>query len=317
MHDVLATGGGDMTTSAEAVARDREQTFVLGTEARFPLDLTGSVPAQWAAYEAAIEDAWDPENSTLWDGFDPELIAASDRAAGALVWSHRTWVEYPAIAESEAVLVRACLEPGTSIDFKYCLSLRAVERARSTDLAHILAARLGAYQSAPAGPELIALLDDDLVRRALHVTVDLDAYVAAHLIAQSAIDLAMWQASIENATPTLAKLLAFVVRDKARMIAVGWTQMMERIPQRDDGGRRLIARTVSDVLQTEELKGRQVPVFLGPGEDRDRLLAAHELAAAAGLGGVVGDDQRRVAHQAITDVADRFHQLGVEIDMPR
>lgn len=306
-----------MTTSAEAVARDRDHAFLLGAEARFPLDLTGSVPAQWAAYEEAIDEVWDPENSTLWDGFEPELLAPRDRAAGALVWSHRTWVEYPAIAESEAVLVRACLEPRTSIDFKYCLSMRAVERARSTDLAHILATRLGAYQSAPAGPELIALLDDDLVRRALHAHVDLDAYVAAHLIAQSTIDLAMWQAGIEHATPTLAKLMSLVVRDKARMVAVAWAQIIERVPQRDEGNRRLIASAVSDVLQTEELRGRQVPVFLGPGEDRDRLLAAHELAAAAGLGGVAGDDQRKVAQQAINDVAARFHQLGVEIDLPR
>ena len=80
-----------------------------------------------------------PKTQSLWVDFDPERFSDADREAGALVWSHRAWVEYSAIAESEAVLVRSCIESGINVDFKYCLSMRAVERARSTDLAHILA----------------------------------------------------------------------------------------------------------------------------------------------------------------------------------
>jgi hypothetical protein len=219
-----------MSVSAEAVARDRDRDFVLGTEDRFPLDLSGTNSPKWAAYESAIQHVWDPEDASLWVGFDPERFSDADREAGALVWSHRAWVEYLAIAESEAVLVRSCIESGISVDFKYCLSMRAVERARSTDLAHILATRLGTYRPSPSGPGLVELLDDDLVRRALHADTDLDGYVAAHLIAQGAIDLAMWRASVNGADPTIARLVSLVVSDKARMVDVAWAQLSEQAP---------------------------------------------------------------------------------------
>lgn len=305
-----------MSISTEALARDREQNFVLGDEHRFPLVLTGTVPSQWDAYESAIQQVWDPEAEAPWEGFDPDLFTADQREAGALVWSHRAWIDYPAIAESEAVLVRACIEPGISVDFKYCLSMRAVERARSTDLAHILATRLGGFRSSPAGPELRSLLNDDLVRRALHARTDLDAFVAAHLIGQGTIDLAMWRASIDHAHPTIAHLAALAVRDKARMVEVAWAQLGERVPQRDDADRRLIAATVTDVLADEECKGRQVPALLGPGEDRDLLTAAHE-RAAEGLGGIPAERQIAVARQAMSEVADRLLALGVVIEVPR
>jgi hypothetical protein len=78
----------------------------------------------------------------------------------------------------------------------------------------------------------------------------------------------------------------------------------------------LIAATVSDVLATEEWRGRQVPALLDPSDDRDLLIAAHE-RAAVGLGGVGPDTQLAVARRSIAEVADRFLSLGIAIDVPR
>lgn len=305
-----------MTTSLETIARDRDQEFVLGSEERFPLRLTSSEAPQWDAYETSIREVWDPEDVELWSGFDPAAFSAEDRAAGALVWSHRAWTEYPAIAESEAALIRACLEPGLEVDFKYSLSMRAVERARSTDLSHMFAKQLGAYQTSPAGPELVALLNSELVRRVLHASVDFDSYVAAHLIAQGEIDLAMWIAGSEHAAPPVTRLMTHVINDKQRMLDVAWMRIENRLPNRDADIRELIGTTVSAVLETEEFQGRQVPALLASGPDREQLGAAYERAAAAGLGSATPDRQIEAARAACSTMAARFSKLGVDVRVP-
>jgi hypothetical protein len=305
-----------MTTSLDDSARDRGRPFQLGTEQRFPLDLTARTPLQWEAYETALREAWDPEDERLWADFDPAIHSAPDRAAGALVWSHRAWVEYPAIAESEAVLIRACLEPGVEIDLKYCLSMRAVERARSTDLAHIMATRLHAYEAGPATVELAALLDDELVRRVLHSDSDLDVYIAAHIAVQATIDLRMWEQAAVHSEAPLAQLIALVTRDKARMLEVAWRRLGQVFPNRAEAERRLVADAVLLVLVDEELRGRQVPALLNDGADRTRLLMAHEQASKSGLGGIPPTEQLEVADAALGEAAGRLAEHGVHIEMP-
>jgi len=305
-----------MTTSTEVLARDRDHEFILGSEERFPLRLTSSSAPRWDAYEMAIREVWDPEDDDVWSGFDPAAFSPEDRAAGALVWSHRAWIEYPAIAESEAVLIRACLEPGLEVDFKYCMSMRAVERARSTDLSHMLAKKLGGYEPAPTGPELVALLDDDLVRRVLHARVDFDCYIAAHLIAQGEIDLAMWVAGTDGATAPVNRLMSKVITDKQRMLDVAWSRIEHTLPDRDTDLRDRAGRTISAVLETEEFQGRQVPALLASGRDRERLGEAYSRAAAAGLGAATPDRQVEAARAATSTMAARFSNLGVDVRVP-
>ncbi|MEQ8718677.1 MAG: hypothetical protein RIE08_13790 [Acidimicrobiales bacterium] len=302
-----------MTASAETTALDLTRPFRLGTEQRFPLDLTSSSATVWDAYETALREVWDPEDEALWKGFDVATYDEATRAGGALVWSHLAWIEFPAIAESEAVLIRACLEPGVDIDLKYCLSMRAVERARSTDLAHMVAARLDHYESEPTGTGLAGLLDDELVRRALHVDSDLDAYIAAHLGAQATVDLRMWEAAAANAREPLAGLIGLVVRDKARMLEVAWTHLAETIPGRTEADRRAIAAAVEYVIVEEELRGRRVPALLAAGTDRDGLMTAHSVAATAGLAGVTEAEQLDAVESALTEVAARLADLDIVI----
>jgi hypothetical protein len=301
-----------MAPSVETAALDRERPFRIGAERRFPLHLTFAVPPIRDAYERSLVEAWDPEDEAHWTGFDPREHDESARRAGASVWSHLAWVEFPAIAESEAVLVRACLEPDIDVDLKYCLSMRAVERARSTDLAHIVARRLHGYEPVPAGEELALLLDDELVRRALHADSDLDAYIAAHLGAQATVDLVMWERTAQNARGALGDLAALVVRDKARMLDVAWAHLELVVPRRDEAGRRMIADAVDYVVEVEERRGRRVPALLAPGADREHLLEAHAIAAAAGLGGVPEADQREAVESALAEVAARLSPLGIE-----
>ena len=301
-----------MSEVIELTALDRESNFELGVEARFPLDLTSTKPTMWEAYEASLVQAWDPEDESLWSDFDLSQYTSGERVAGALVWSHRAWVEHSAIAESEAVLVRVCLEAGISADFKYCVSMRAVERARSTDLCHILATRLDKYQSSPQTKELVDLLDDELVRRALHARSDIDAYIGAHLVAQSTIDLRIWECARTNSDPGLGRVVDHVIRDKARMLEVAWLYMEDAVAKRTPEVRSFISSNVNYVVFEEEGQGRQLPAFLNSGIDATALTEANRLAIA-GLGGVSDGDQRETFETAVDELKTKFSSMGIEV----
>ena len=267
----------------------------------------------WQAYEASLDEVWDPEDPTVWNGFDAGRYAPEARRSAALVWSHRAWVEHSAIAESEAVLVRACLEPGVSADFKYCVSMRAVERARSTDLCYLIATRLHGYHPGPPTAQLERLLDDEQVRRVLHERGDLDAYVAAHLVAQSSIDLRSWERARANTDEPLAGAIDLVLRDKARMLEVAWLHLADGAANRSEAERRMIAANINHVLWEEEGRGRQLPALLDPSPDAVDLCRAHE-DATVGLGGVSPADQRDVFDSAVAELGPRMAGLGIDLD---
>ena len=301
-----------MSEATELRALDRESNFELGIEARFPLDLTSTKPTMWEAYEASLVQTWDPEDESLWLDFDFGRYTAGERAAGALVWSHRAWVEHSAIAESEAVLVRACLEVGVSADFKYCVSMRAVERARSTDLCHILATRLDRYQSSPHTKELADLLNDELVRRVLHAQSDIDSYIGAHLVAQSTIDLRTWECARTNSDAGLGRVVDHVIRDKVRMLKVAWLYMEDAVAKNSNEVRSLISSNVNYVLFEEEVRGRQLPAFLNSGRDATALAEANRIAIA-GLGGVSDGEQHEIFEVAVDELKAKFALLGIEV----
>jgi len=296
----------------ELKAIERESAFELGAEVRFPLDLSSTKPMMWAAYEASLVQVWDPEDESLWVDFDLGQYTAEERTAGALVWSHRAWVEHSAIEESEAVLVRMCLEAGVSADFKYCVSMRAVERARSTDLCHILATRLDRYQPSPRTEELASLLDDELVRRVLHAQSDINAYVAAHLVAQSTIDLRVWECAKTNVGVGLELLIDHVIRDKARMLEVAWLYVEDVLAEQSTEVRDSVSSTINYVLFEEEGRGRQLPAFLSSGVDATGFADANRIAVA-GLGGVSDEDQHKTFESAVGELQTKFASLGIEI----
>ncbi len=297
----------------ELLAVGRSAAFELGTENRFPLVLTSTKSAIWEAYESALTEVWDPEDETHWADLDPASFTAAQRQAAALVWSHRAWVDHAAMAESEAVLVRACLEPAVSVDFKYCVGMRAVERARSVDACYMAAAKLDRYHAAPASSELMRLLNDDLLRRALHARTHLGAYVAAHLVAQATIDLRAWERVSRPLPSGLAALAGLVVRDKARMLDVGWVQLGEMAEAADERTLAEMAATTAYVLYREEGRGRQLPALLTPGGENEAIVAAYEVAAEAGLGGLTSTTQREVFDVATTEVTTAMAGYGIDV----
>jgi hypothetical protein len=308
-----------LTARRDARAVDRSEPFELGAERRFPLDLRPARPTMWEMYEEALRHTWDPDDARHWQDAAAELGRADgdERAAAALVWSHRAWIEFTGVAESEALLVRLCLEPGIGVDTKYCLALRAVEKARAADACHLLADRLAAYVPDPA-PGVEAVLNADLVRRALHRSVDADGYVIAHLYVQALVDLEVWErtlAAVTTTTPApIGRLLGLIVGDKRRQVDWAWEHVTARAGSFDAA---VASEQVRAVVETEELAGRRVAAFLPESAARSSLLGAQERATTAALGAIHPDDERAALAAALDRAAVQLASVGVTLTPPR
>jgi len=298
---------------AEVNARSREEPIPLTTEHRFPLGLAPELPAIWELYEEAKAEPWDPEEDSWVSTFDAGVYSAEALAGAALTWSRRAWLEFTGLAESEALVVRLCLEPGREVDAKFCLSARATEKARSTDASRILAALFERYHVDSPSSDLQELLDGDLIRRALHGAVDVDAYIIGHLCFQASVDLALWEAIRDAARePAVVDITDAILRDKRRQTTFGWSYLDVRNEHLSDEQRGAAATTLIGLLDNEELRGLRVTALLPPGAGRDQLNSAQMATAAAGLGAVPPDDEIEVLRSSVADVRRRLSALGIE-----
>lgn len=299
---------------AEADAKLRAQPIPLTTEHRFPLGLAPEVPEIWALYEDSKTERWDPEDPSWVAGFDAGRHSPEALAGAALTWSRRAWLEFTGMAESEALVVRLCLERGREVDAKFCLSARATEKARSADASRILASLFDRYHVDSPSADLHDLLDGDLIRRALHGGVDVDAYLIGHLCFQASVDLALWEA-LRGATdePTVAGLVDAILGDKRRQTAFGWRYLELRNPHLTDDQRQAATNTLRALLDAEELRGLRIAGLLPPGHGRDVLLTAQADTATAGLGAVPPDEEIELFRRTVADVRRRLEPLGIEL----
>jgi hypothetical protein len=300
-----------MTQRPDLLATDRVRPFGLGTENRFPLDLQPSRPAVWEAYEQSLTQRWDPEDPMFWNASEIESCDLEERRAAALVWSHRAWVEFTGIAESEALLVRICLERDMPVDTKYCLSLRAVEKARATDACHLFAAHCDSYRPDP-GYEIASVLNADLVRRALHDSVDPDAFFVSHIYVQALIDARLWERSFEatHRSTTAGLLMEKILADKRRQLEWAWNHTVDRSHYFDA---MAVADNVMGVLEREEFAGRRVAAFLPACAAREELVAAQNLAASAGLGAIPSIHEEAVLREGVAEAVARLRSVGVDL----
>jgi hypothetical protein len=287
--------------------------FVLPEEQRYPLDLTSRLADVRRLYEEAAGDRWDPETDVDLSAVGTGLDDAA-RRAGALVWSHRAWLEYRGIAESEAALVRLCLERGREVDAKYLLTARGADKALAAEACWLVAERLGGYVDGPGDSALAGLLRDRVARRFLHAEVDPDAFVVGQFVLAESIDLAVWRASAAVTTePALASLLARLLKTKERHLAFGWAYAEARLPAvaADPVRAQAVADAAAAVLAAERA-GLRVAAGLADGTaDSAALAAAVDTAAAAGLGTAPGAALVAALESAAGDVAVRLADLGI------
>jgi len=301
-------------TAVPGVAPAADEPCVLPEEQRYPLDLTSRLADVRRLYEEAAGERWDPEDvdlSAVGAG-----LAGDARRAGALVWSHRAWLEYRGIAESEAALVRLCVERDREVDAKYLLTARGAAKALAAEACWLVAEQLGGYVDGPGDSALAGLLRDRVARRLLHAGVDPDAFVVGQFVLAESIDLALWAAARAATTePALASLIDRLVRAKERHVAFGWAYAGARLPSvaADRARVRAVEQVAASVLAAERA-GLRVAAGLADGAPGSvALVAAVDVAAAAGLGTAANAEQAAVLEGAVAGVAARLAPFGITI----
>jgi hypothetical protein len=301
-------------TAGPVVDPAPDEPCVLPEEQRYPLDLTSRLADVRRLYEEAARDRWDPEDvdlSTVGTG-----VSEPARRAGALVWSHRAWLAYRGIAESEAALVRLCVERDREVDAKYLLTARGADKALAAEAGWLVAERLGGYVDGPGDSALSGLLRDRVARRLLHAGVDPDGVVVAQFVLSDSIELALWRASRAVTTqPALVALIDRLAGATERHVAFGWAYAAARLPAvvADPVRRRAVEEAAAAVLVAERA-GRRVAHRLADGTAASAALAdAVDVAAAAGHGTAPGVVLVDAMEAAIADVAARLSALGITI----
>jgi hypothetical protein len=291
----------------------QEKRFV---ERRFPLEFAPEVPALRELYSQSKGLHWNPETDIAWERFDPARYGKATRLAASRTWSRRAWSVYPGLTESTALLIRFCLESGAlGMDAKLFLSFRPAEEAKHLEVCHMLAERLGRYETDPGEPGLARVSNHSFGQAALDGDLPVEAYVAALGALDDQLDFNLYVSHLRQAKDEVVRAaLRLIACDRARHVAFAWAFLGSRVPALSARGRAAVVAAVSDLLTNVILAGYR-NTWLLPEKSREPWLAAEAETARHGLGASTPSEERAVLRATVAQVRER---LAVwQLDLPR
>jgi len=282
----------------------QEQRFV---ERRFPLQFAPEVPVLRELYSQAKAFHWNPETDIAWDRLDTSRHTKATLEAARRTWSRRAWSVYPGLTESTALLIRFCLESGSlGMDAKLFLSFRPAEEAKHLEVCHILAERMGGYESDPGEAGLARASNHPFGQAALDADVPVEAYVAALGALDDQLDLNLYLGHLRSARDEVVRTaIRLIASDRARHVAFAWAFLGSRVPALDAHGRAAVIDTVREFLAHVVLGGYR-NTWLLPEKSREPWLAAEEETARHGLGASTMTQERGILRATIAQVRERL-----------
>jgi hypothetical protein len=301
-------------SSVETVAFGRNTPFPLPVEQRYPLDLSVRIPELRRLYHESNATIWDVEAEFPSDAADTAGLDPGTREAAAMAWSRRAWFAFAGISESEAALVRCCIERDREADLKFVLAARGTEHAVATDASHRMAQRFGGYLPSPPTADLKRSFNSEPIRRALDERVDFDAYFVAHFVVLAGVDRALLEAATLATTDRACRtVLERMLVDSDRQQRAGLLYASARVPQLDRAQREAVAANVTAVVDIDIRGGRRCNAFLDPAlPGAGAMLAAEAQTAAAGLGATPIPEQRRIAAVTLKEIQTSLGDLGID-----
>ena len=285
-------------------------------ERRFPVGLEVSIATVRDLYHESKAGAWDPNSDIDWGAFDVSQYDAATRAAARLSWSRRAWLLHAGLAETPSVLMRFCLERDREADPKFFLTVRNTEEAWHIECCHRLAELCGGYLETPASTDYAALLNQNFHRQVLHADTLLDGYFAARCMLAEGIELALWQAYLDNAEDTVLRtVLQHCVADKQRHARFGAVYLEQRAPQWGDAEKTRITDYLDAYIRDIELQGYQC-AGLAPLAQTSDIVQADAVCAAAGLGALGADAERNIFADALWRLSDQLRRYDLAVTLP-
>ena len=296
--------------------KDNSREFVdLPIERRYPLELTPVVDALREYFISTNESLpiaikqLNPSPQELGDHSPDQLDAA------ALVWSARAWAEYNGISESEALLIRICLEQNREIDLKYALAARAAEKAIHADQCRRIAESLSHYYRDTNSAVLNCLYQTSTIRTVLDINEHVDGSLASYLLAVAEFDLCRWAASSnKKGLESINAIIKHCVHSKKAQLAAFWTYFEYRADGLTDDSRRMIAQSVGAAMESRKLAVAIPALGVQPGAEP--LRDAGVIAAEADLGDAAYEVQVATALVTFDEMQHRFGCLGIRVERP-
>jgi len=289
----------------------QEKRFV---ERRFPLRFAPENPAIRELYSQAKGLRWNPVEDVVWSRFDPAAYDAPVREAARLVWSRRAWGVYPGLGENTALLIRFCLESGsTGIDAKLFLSFRPAEEAKHLEACHLFSQRLGGYEASPGDEAIARASNHPFAQMALDPDLPVEAVVAALGCLDDQLDLNLCVSHLQHSRDEVARqVLRLIAGDKQRHVVFAWTLLADRLPGLAPERRAAVAAAVRDMLERVIFAGYR-NAWLLPAGAREGLLAAEALTAEHGLGASTVEQEKAVVRATLVQVRERLAALDIAL----
>jgi hypothetical protein len=289
----------------------QEKRFV---ERRFPLHFEPENPAIRELYSQSKGFRWNPVEDIAWARLDPTAFGGPVREAARLVWSRRAWGTYPGLGESTSLLLRFCLESGsTGVDAKLFLSFRPAEEAKHLEACYLFAERLGGYESSPEHEAIAGASNHPFAQMALDPDVPLEGFVAALGCLDDQLDLNLWLSHLRQSRHEVARqVLRLIAGDRQRHVVFAWTLLADRLPRLAPAQRPAVAAAARDMLERVILAGYRNTWLLPPGA-RERLLAAEALTAQHGLGASTVEQEQAVVRATVAQVRERLSTWDITL----
>ena len=303
-------------TSTPNANKDSSNFAVLPSEVRYPLELTPVI--------ASLRDYFIATNESLPGAIKQLDLSSQDIGdhsptqldAAALVWSARSWVEYNGISESEALLVRVCLEQNREIDLKYALTARAAERAIHADHCRQVAESLSYYSRDTNSTTHNRLYQTSTIRTLLDVNEHVDGSLASYLLAIAEFDCCRWEASLNTVSiGSVNAIIDHCVNSKKAQLTAFWAYFEHRAGLLTEDCKRMIAQSVGAAMESQNLAIAIPALAVRPGAEPIR--EAGVITADAGLGEAAYEVQVASALSTFDEMQYRFECLGVQVERPQ
>ena len=282
-------------------------------EKRFPLNLAPVYADIRDLWDRSNAGCWDPKTAIPWESFDASKYSRETLAAAALYWSRRAWTEYTGTAESPAVLLRLCLEPGRDIDSRLFWAAQTFEETRHCVASYLFAEKLGTYSPEPpiASPSKVMLRG--IRDKVMNPNVSFEAFVIAHICIGETIAAELFEERYKNATDPVAKeLVRLILKDEVRHIQFGWRYMAHRLASLTPDLLAEMERIAVDEIVNSELKGFHC-IWLYPTEANQPLIEANRICAEAGLGASSEAQERVALVRSIKTIRADMAKWGITI----
>ena len=288
----------------------------LPIEVRYPLDLTPVVQS--------LREYFISVNRSLPSAIKELDLSSSDfgdyspdqRDAAALVWSARSWVEYNGVSESQALLVRICLERDREVDLKYALAARAAERALYADYCRQMAESLSRYYRNTNSTTLNQLYKTSTIRNILDINQHPDGSLAGYLLAIAEFDRDWWSTCFETTSiESVKKVVSRCLNSKDVQLAAFWTYFEHREKSFSNSCRETIAQSIERAMSSRNL-AVAIPA-LGVKSGTEPLCEAGLTIVDSGLGDASYEMQVTAALRTFHEMQSRFEALGIGVRQPQ